>query len=324
MSCQAWLGTPLATGGVAIVELQGTVEPVLERVASPAPWPVGELLLRDFAGIDNGLVVRIAEDRAQLTPHGGQHVVTRIAAALTDAGATWLDRPPPASAPEATDAIEASALDAIANARSGVAIGLLLEQVERWRADNSPLDEESIARSQRLNRLLAPPTIAVIGPPNAGKSTLLNRLLGREEAIVSPMAGTTRDRLGAAVDIGGLVVNWLDTPGHRATDEPIERAAQALAERAVDAADLRVLLAAPDADEPSHHPAVNTISVMNKRDLPGAEDLARDRCAIPISAATGAGVDELLRELRERLVPAADLAHPGRWDFPGRKSNGPD
>ena len=312
----------MATGGVAIVELQGVVEPVLERIAPSAPWPVGELLLRDFAGIDTGLVVRIAQDRVQLTPHGGQHVVNRIAAALADAGATWLDRPPPASAPEATDAIEASALDAIATARSAVAVGLLLDQVQRWRADDSPLDEESIARSQRLNRLLTAPTIAVIGPPNAGKSTLLNRLLGREEAIVSPLAGTTRDRLGASLDIGGLVVNWLDTPGHRATDEPIERAALALSERAVDTADLRIMLTAPDTADHSPPSATEAINVINKCDLPGAEAIARERGAMAISAATGAGVDELLRELRERLVPAADLAHPGRWDFPGRRRNG--
>ncbi|MCH2161848.1 MAG: GTP-binding protein, partial [Phycisphaerales bacterium] len=319
-SCHAWLATPVGTGGVAIVELEGNVEPILDQVAHPPPWPVGDLRLREIAGIDTGLVVRVTNTRVQLTPHGGERVVARIAEALSSAGATWLAHPPAASAPEAGDDIEASALDAIGSARSPAAIPLLLEQVARWRADDSPMDDEGLARTQRLNRLLVPPTIAVIGPPNAGKSTLLNRLLGRQAAIVSPLAGTTRDRVGASVDIGGLVVNWLDTPGRRTTDDPIEQAALELAEQAIESADFRIHLVAPDAMPHDRPVAMDDIEVVNKSDLPGAIDLARERDAIPVSAETGAGIDALLNVIRESLVPAEDMAHPGRWDFPGRRS----
>ena len=305
------------------MEIDGEVEELLALIAPPGPWPIGELKLRGLADLDTGLVVRLSERRAQLTPHGGPRVVELIAEKIAAAGAQWHTKPLRNSYPEASDEIEERALGTIAQAASPIAIELLLKQPERWRNDSSPLSNADLARSQRLNRLIWPPTIAVFGPPNAGKSTLLNRLLGREAAIVSPQAGTTRDRIGALIDIGGLVVQWIDTPGHRESDDPLEQEAIELAHHAIEQADLRIRLIAPDTELHGDPHADADLLVVNKADLDAARYLAEQLGGLLISATSGEGIETLLGRAREAMVPPADLLHPGRWDFPGRDGTDP-
>src|SRR5476651_381511 len=83
--------------------------------------------------------------------------------------------------------------------------------------------EETLTASAQSERLRAGLVVAIAGPPNAGKSTLLNRLARREAAIVSPYAGTTRDVIDVHLDLGGYPLTLLDTAGVRESDDPVEQ-----------------------------------------------------------------------------------------------------
>lgn len=318
MTCRAWCATPPGMGGVAIIELAGDVEVVLETIASPGPWPIGEVRLRDFASIDHGLVVRLAHDRAQLTPHGGPHLVRRIGEALSDVGVEWLVNPPSDAYAEAASSIEASMLHAVARAQSPAAIELLLDQPSRWAREDTPLSNEDHQRSERLNRLINPPMVAVVGAPNVGKSTLLNALVGRSASIVSAEPGTTRDHVGVRISIGGVVVEWIDMPGVRSSSDAIEQEAIRRATGLLDDATLVIRLLAPNAPPAPQCAGAEVLCVLNKADLDGAATLAAAEGAVLVSALQGDGLDALCKAIGERLVPQADRRHPGRWDFPGR------
>jgi tRNA modification GTPase len=157
-------------------------------------------------------------------------------------------------------------------------------------------------RGERLREGLS---IAIIGPPNAGKSSLLNVLARRDAAIVSETAGTTRDVIEVHLDLGGWPVVLADTAGLRASDDPIEREGVRRAQARAAAADLRVLVL--DAATDWRHArqeviagtaewdAAHDIVVVNKIDLApvqGADD------AIAFSALSGAGLPELLKSLQ--------------------------
>ena len=139
--------------------------------------------------------------------------------------------------------------------------------------------------------------VVLSGPPNAGKSSLLNALARRDVAIVSPVAGTTRDALEVRLDLDGLPVILIDTAGLRESADPVEaegvRRAQALVERA----DLVLSLRAVDSD-PFRMPAdAATLAVATKSDLAGS--VRPDEHAI--SVANGQGLAELLSAIVARL-----------------------
>ncbi len=98
--------------------------------------------------------------------------------------------------------------------------------------------EAALADGHRGERLREGLVVAIAGPPNAGKSTLLNRIARREAAIVSPFAGTTRDVIEVHLDLGGLPVTLLDTAGIRETDDPVEMEGVRRARERAEAADL--------------------------------------------------------------------------------------
>ena len=125
-------------------------------------------------------------------------------------------------------------------------------------------------RGERLREGLV---VAIAGPPNAGKSTLLNRIARREAAIVSPYAGTTRDVIEVHLDLAGYPVTLLDTAGIRPTDDPVEMEGVRRARERASAADLILWVvdaaaSRPEADRPDLGSAAPVWVVENKADLP--------------------------------------------------------
>lgn len=132
--------------------------------------------------------------------------------------------------------------------------------------------------------------VAIVGPPNAGKSTLLNALAGREAAITSEVAGTTRDVIEVKMEIAGLAVTLLDTAGIRQADDAVEKIGVARALERARQADLRVFLIEGEALD-DLAPLDGDIVVRPKADLTGEG----------VSGLTGQGVLELITAIGEKL-----------------------
>ncbi|MCH2133778.1 MAG: 50S ribosome-binding GTPase [Phycisphaerales bacterium] len=308
-TCRAAAMTPPAPGAISILQLHGDVHPILQSLTGKDNWSPGDLRLCDLAGIDRGLVSVISSNTAQVMPHGGVRIRQRLMGELESLGVQVDSTLEPSAAyPEAIDPIEAAALAVMADAASPLALDLLMRQSERWSALDEWTEADD-ARSLRLNRLLVPPRVVVVGPANVGKSSLMNALAGREVAITLDRPGTTRDFVAWPIELGGLVVHWHDTPGRRASDDPIEQDAIELSARLLETADMVISVAdpmsdwlTPDAD----------LRLGLKCDLGLRPDA--DVC---VSAHTGEGIIELVECVREHLVPAADLASTRPWRFPG-------
>lgn len=136
--------------------------------------------------------------------------------------------------------------------------------------------------------------VAIVGRPNAGKSTLLNALAGREAAITSERAGTTRDVIEVRMEIAGLPVTLLDTAGLREAEDDIEAIGVARARERAEGADLRVFLI-EGTDAPVMAPRGDDLVVRAKADVGAKAD------GLAVSGVTGEGLSELTAEIGRRL-----------------------
>jgi tRNA modification GTPase len=153
--------------------------------------------------------------------------------------------------------------------------------------------EEVLAAQGQSERLREGLVVAIAGPPNVGKSTLMNQLARREVAIVSPHAGTTRDVIEVQLDLDGYPVTVIDTAGIRETDDPVEQEGVRRARARAAEADLVLWLADAQDEKGLHAGVVPVWAVRNKIDL-GERKPDAGNFDFRISASRGDGIRELI------------------------------
>lgn len=315
--------TPAEPGAIGVLLLSApdgaSLEAAGARIGLRVP-AVGGVRLAMIAGVDQGVVARVDARTLHLMPHAGVAVVEGIVRRVRETGIRVVRANEVETRvlyPEATDEVEARMLWALSQAVSPLAIDLLLDQPRRWRVAGASSDA---SRDRVLRRLIDPATVVAVGPPNVGKSTLCNALAGRSVSIVADEAGTTRDHVGVMIEVGGLVVRYVDTPGMtgvgaRKGSGVDEAEAVAISRRVLESADLVLRCgdgtAVPLELRAAVRPAAGVITIGLRTDL-ATPGFASD---IEVSAASGTGMGELSQMIRERLVPQAAVLADGAWKF---------
>jgi tRNA modification GTPase len=266
--------------------------------------------------------------------HGNPLIVARIMRLLRQQGV----QPIPAdqmllqvmTAQEPRDAIRIEARLALTTVKTIEGAALIMHQTKaglaqklrQWRDSLPSITVEQIAAeagqilqdSEPARLMISGCTIALVGPPNTGKSTLLNTLAGREKAIVTDLPGTTRDWVSAEIHIPPLAATLIDTAGLdstlSATAGAIDQAAQRQSTEMLARADVVFLVL--DRSQPGRQIDPNlvkrlsgrrTLMVLNKSDLPPQLDPAclpeQISERIPVSAKQGTGLDDLIRAVHQ-------------------------
>ena len=304
-----WFPGPRSCTGEDTLELQGHGGPaVLDRVAGRVfslgarPARPGEFTERAF--LNGKLDLAQAEAVADLID-AATHEAARLARRSLDGALSERVNRAVAGLVEIRTFLEGS-LDFPDEEVPELPEELLSGRLDRVRAEVAAA-RGSAARGNLLREGFG---VAIVGRPNVGKSSLLNRLVGRERAIVTEAPGTTRDTLDEAVQVDGLPLRVVDTAGLRPTDDPVERIGIERAWAAVEEADAvlavvddrRGLEAADRAILGRVPERLPRVVVHNKIDLTGAAPGEREDGAgffrIGLSAKTGEGVDRLCERIK--------------------------
>lgn len=324
--------TPPGRGAIAVVAVEG---PKATEAVAACFLPAGARALADTPpdGLRYGrwrrpdgeelVVVRRGPASVEIHCHGGAAASAAILRSLGEQGVEAVDADAVGGvgpAGESPGRFAGEAWVALPNAATERVAGVLLDQasgalddaiveivaaIDRGATDKAAGRLDALLAWRRLGeRLLVPTRVVLAGPPNAGKSSLVNAVVGYGRAIVHHVPGTTRDVVTATTAVRGWPIELADTAGLRATDDPIEAAGVALARETLRRADVVVLVneageaPPPRVDLPS---GAATIRVASKSDLHGAAAPSTD--ALPTSVVSGRGVVDLVERIADAIAP---------------------
>jgi tRNA modification GTPase len=300
--------TPPGTGAIATLAVVGPRAWELARTHfRPAGKPLPESPEVDRVrfgtlGGDEVVLVAPATDRVEVHCHGGRQLVRVLVGLFVADGCVQVGW----DGVEPAGEFDTRALDPLTRAPTVRTAGILLDQYHGAFARSTDLAR--LAALAPIGRhLVAPWRVVVAGPPNVGKSSLVNALAGFTRTVVSPTAGTTRDVVTVPLALDGWPVELLDTAGLRDADG-LEAEGIALARDAAATADLVLWVLDGAADRPELPVDGDPLLVVNKTDQPAGWDWAGVP-AVRVSAATGAGLADLSAAIMARLVP--NPPHPG-------------
>ncbi len=365
MDCFAAVMTGKGTGAISTIQVFGdSAEAIIKKVfkpegTKPLKFKTGEILLGTICDsaevVDQVTIGCEGPDTFAIHCHGNPLIVEIIMQLLQHHGAALLtaeqllSRLLTAQEPANTIAVEAKLVQAKARTLQGTKIianqidaGLTkkarswLESIDEISLDTIKAEAiQILQKSQAANLIIYGCTVVLTGPPNSGKSTLLNCLAGRQKAIVTDIKGTTRDWVSARCRIGPLSVKLIDTAGLdeklRGHQDNIDESAQKKTVEILEQADIILLVL--DNSQPAEELDVRLlekiagkqiITVLNKSDLPARFDIGRlpqaFSNAVQISDKEVTGIENLNEKIL-KTVGAADFDLRETVCFTSRQEN---
>jgi tRNA modification GTPase len=345
MSTFAAVMTGKGVGAIATVQIFGeSAEKLLKKIFTPAgkgptEFKTGKVLLGTIVDgtetVDQVTIGCEGENSYAINCHGNPLIVADIMRLLGREGVTLLEAEELLakilSARQGTTAIEIEAKLAQLKAKTLAGAKITTNQfragLSQWlqNIDTASLEtvktqaKEILERSETARLIIYGCTAVIAGPPNSGKSTLLNCLAGRQKAIVTEIKGTTRDWVSAECRIGPVLVELIDTAGldeeFGAKAGAIEKASQEKTAQLLASTDLVLLVL--DGSQPAEQlkgrliekiTGKKVLTVLNKSDLPGQLDAKQLpdslSTAVQISAKLGTGIDKLIEKMQQLLSVA--------------------